>query len=320
MERLALIELLDHDGRVLHVVAVTHWPVTIGRALDCDVILHDPHVAARHATLDELTLTAGETVNGVRLERGSLAAGESARLAPGAIWHMGRSALRVRLAGEALAAEQPLARPGARRRAWLTGGVCAVVMLWVWALLWLQNDPGSHWDKYVPTLLAVVFGAVAWCALWGLGSRLFRHRFSFAPHLRVLAVFALINFVLDGLLAVAAFSLSWAWLSHIRPWVGSALIAGLLASHFSLLLPGHARAISLVMAVLCVLGIGVDTALTWRHSERIFGELYAYTLPPPMLRLVAAGPASELIDALRPLKAELDRHAQEDEDKEGTEQ
>jgi len=28
------------------------WPVTVGRALDCDVVLHDPHVAAHHATLD----------------------------------------------------------------------------------------------------------------------------------------------------------------------------------------------------------------------------------------------------------------------------
>ena len=28
------------------------WPVTIGRAIDCDVVLDDPHVAARHATLE----------------------------------------------------------------------------------------------------------------------------------------------------------------------------------------------------------------------------------------------------------------------------
>ena len=50
-ERLALIELLDRDGRCVRAVDVTQWPFSIGRALDNDLVLDDPFVAAAHATL-----------------------------------------------------------------------------------------------------------------------------------------------------------------------------------------------------------------------------------------------------------------------------
>ena len=52
METLALIETLDRDGQPRQILRVSQWPVRIGRAIDCDLVLDDPHVAAHHATLD----------------------------------------------------------------------------------------------------------------------------------------------------------------------------------------------------------------------------------------------------------------------------
>ena len=70
-QKLGIVEVLDRDGHVRLIVPVTSWPVTIGRALDCDVVLDDVHAAARHATVtgadDSLTLTVGETINGVQI-------------------------------------------------------------------------------------------------------------------------------------------------------------------------------------------------------------------------------------------------------------
>ena len=51
--RLAVVEILDRDGHTRQLVPVWRWPVTIGRAIECDVVLDDPHVAARHATLGD---------------------------------------------------------------------------------------------------------------------------------------------------------------------------------------------------------------------------------------------------------------------------
>jgi pSer/pThr/pTyr-binding forkhead associated (FHA) protein len=110
--RLAIIELLDRDGHARLIVPVTAWPVTIGRAIDCDVVLDDAHAAARHATLTgvgasgdagvsdtggasgadaALTLTVGETINGVRIGKRRVAAQQSVTLAPGDVLQIGNT-------------------------------------------------------------------------------------------------------------------------------------------------------------------------------------------------------------------------------------
>ena len=81
METLALIETLDRDGQPRQILRVSQWPVRIGRAIDCDLVLDDPHVAAHHVTLDlredGLHVVPAATVNGVRLGRASVAPGST---------------------------------------------------------------------------------------------------------------------------------------------------------------------------------------------------------------------------------------------------
>jgi len=321
MERLALIEVLDHDERVLHAVPVVRWPMTVGRAFDCDVVLDDPHVAARHLTLDVppdgspgLVLTVGDSVNGVQVDQRQLSCGVSTMLAAGSQLHAGRSTLRVRLSGESLAPERPLARSADRIRLWLTVSAAVAVLLWVTVLLWLDNVPGSSWDKYLPSLLGVMFGIAAWSSLWGLGSKLFQRHFRALPHLRVLLGFVLAMLLVDTLLALASFALGVPWLSHIRGWVRRAMVAALLGTHLWLLLPGRQRAIAVTVSALLLLVVGVDGALSWRHRQRLFDELYVATLPPPALRLAPAQPVTALLDELRPLRARLERRAKKDDE------
>jgi hypothetical protein len=335
MERLALIEVLEQDGRLQHAVAVTRWPVTVGRALDCDVVLHDPHVAAHHATLDvpadgarAIVLTVGRTRNGVRLSapraaghapgraglpgRRRLAAGESAVLPEDTVCRIGHSSLRVRLAGEVLAPEQPLrtqSDPGALLLA-LAGAVA--LLLWVGGEQWLQNEPGARWDKYLPGMLAWVFGLAVWSALWGLGSKLFQRHFLFLPHLRVVLGITLASIACDALLALGSFALDMPWLSHIRNWVDIGFVAILLARHVIVLLPGREREVARAFAVLFVLTVGVSGAFTWRHQKRVFEELIAATLAPPSLRVAHARPVAALVENLRPLHAALDRRVRAD--------
>ena len=73
-DRLALIEVFERDGRPGRSTSVHRWPLTLGRALDNDVVLDDPHVAAHHATLapdsqGRLQLVVGDSVNGVTVGR-----------------------------------------------------------------------------------------------------------------------------------------------------------------------------------------------------------------------------------------------------------
>jgi len=319
MERLALIEVLDQDSRVVHAVPVTRWPVSVGRSLDCDVVLQDPYVAAHHVLLDTaaegppgVVLTAGASVNGVQIGRRLLGPGASVRLPAGSEFRAGLTALRVRLAGEELAAERPL-RHAEHMRLLGTAGALAALLLWIAGLLWLENVPGAGWDNYVPQLLGALFAVAAWSSLWGLGSKLFQRHFRFLPHLHLLLGFVLAILSVDALLALASFALSAPWLSHIRGWVRIVMIAALLSAHVSLLLPNRRRAVALAFALLCLLVLSVDGALTWRHHQRLFDELYAATLAPPALRLARTEPVGKLLDSLLPLRASLEQRARQDE-------
>lgn len=325
MDRLGLIEVLDRDGHVVQAVPVAAWPIHVGRALDCAVLLHDPFTAARHVSFSQavdsaqIVLTVGDSANGVLMAvdgtQRRLRAGASVAVGGGAVIQAGRTFLRLRLPGEALAAEERLDHPAQRRRFLLTVAAYVSLLAWVLASQWLNNDPDSGWDKYLPGLIGAGFGVVGWAALWGLGSKLFLRHFHIVPHLRVVLAFLLGSLAANAVLALASFALSMPLLSHVREWVEIVIVGGLLATHVAILLPARGRRIAVTFGALCVLSIAVSGALNWRHHQRVFEELYVATLPPPAFRLVRAGPPAGLIDALRPLRARLDRQAKEDEDR-----
>ena len=116
MGALALLELLDRDGSVRQAIPVHAWPLTLGRALDNDVVLSDPHVAAQHLRVEAvergLDLVAGATANGVQANTARLRAGERMTLPlqgePAEIT-AGRTRLRLRLPEHTLAPELPFA-------------------------------------------------------------------------------------------------------------------------------------------------------------------------------------------------------------------
>ena len=114
---LALLEVLDRDGMVRQAWRIERWPVTIGRALDNDVVLTDPHVAPHHATIDlvdggdgapaTLVVTAGDDAQRRRRRPRAHRRRRRAELADAAATSTCTSAapqLRLRLPGHALGA------------------------------------------------------------------------------------------------------------------------------------------------------------------------------------------------------------------------
>ena len=76
MPTLGLIEAFDRHGALLARAAITRWPVTVGRGLDCDLVLDDPFVAPAHLRIDRLEdapravqVEVLHTRNGARLQR-----------------------------------------------------------------------------------------------------------------------------------------------------------------------------------------------------------------------------------------------------------
>jgi hypothetical protein len=312
--RLAMVELLDADGRVQQAFDVRHWPLRLGRALDNDIVLHDTHASAHHAVLDvdgqgRVLVAAGASRNGVRIEEGrstlTLASGQQALLAPLALWHIGTSTLRVRRLSDALADERVLSPAAAPASRWPMALLLALTALWTGASLWLENNPDASWERYLPELAALGGAAALWSGLWGMASKIFNRQFVLMPHLRVLLTYALAIGVCQLVLSLLAYAADWAWASRIREVVMWALSAAMVAHHLRLVLPARAQRINVALGAACVIAIASSMALNWQRTDRFFDELYATTLPPPSWRLAPAQPAESLIDDLRGLEAPL---------------
>ena len=330
--RLGLVELLDREGAVAHRIAVTRWPVTIGRALDCDVVLDDPHAAAHHASIHaddpaarteapgdaaragavavQARLTVGNTRNGLRLAGALLEAGASAPLASGAEWQIGRTRLRLRLAGEALPRELAWDAPATVRLRWV---VLALALLLAWQIgaHWLISDPGDPPSGYLQGLVALPFGLGVWAFLWAVGSKLFARHFDFLAHFRWALLVVLVSQALDLLLPLLAFSLSWEWLARSGELLALAIGCVLVHGHLGLVLPARRRVLAIGFAIVFVVGSGLKLALNQQRSDRWFSPLYLSVLGPPQLRLAPTLDTRRFIEAARALEAPLVERARD---------
>ncbi len=322
----ALIEILDRDGQVRQSITVTHWPLRIGRALDNDVVLSDPHVAAHHLSIAEteagLALSVGDTLNGVQL--GSKQLRSSAVAALPADGHpvelgAGRTRLRLRLPGHALAPELAIAPlTSLTRRAAPVALAAALLLAGVLFSSYLGNDPDNFVRTAGSTLLSVFVGAVVWCGVWATLSKIFTHQTRFGWHVRVFVFAALALMAIDTLPPLLAFAFSWPWITDFD-FVGEiAIVSAALYFHLLAVEPARHRLVKWAAVACAVVGIGLTLWFNVQRTDRLGDELYMNHLFPPMLRVAKPISAEALIDGLAPLKATLDKKAKQAGTDDGT--
>jgi hypothetical protein len=317
-QRLAQVEVVDSHGRSTQLVDVHAWPLRIGRALDNDLVLPDPHVAAHHATVapdaeGRLRVSVGDSRNGVRVEHGHrhtlLRAGAEGDWPSSGRCRIGQSHVTLRRPQDPLPAEVPLAQGFiANAPGWVTP-LLLLGIVGLLAVRWVDSDADSKWIDYMAPVLAVGGALFVWGLVWGLASKLFTGRFMLTPHVRLALIFVLAMQSLDVLLLVGAFSFDWPLLSHLRTAGLVALAATWLTQHLRQLQPQRARELSAWVAACTVLGLGVAMATNWHRNDRLLDELYAPHLLPPAWRLAHGVPVSALVDDLRELEQPLRERA-----------
>jgi Inner membrane component of T3SS, cytoplasmic domain len=315
--RLAVVEILDRDGHTRQVVPISRWPVTIGRAVDCDIVLDDPYVAAHHATLDEtsgaLAVQVGETVNGAMLPSRRLTSNERAYLNAGDVLQVGATRLLIRRPSDAIAPERQLTHEHPPPAFLLLAALVGLFALLNFAERWITVDPGGRVIDYLPTVLGTILGLAIWCGFWALGSRLFRHRFDYGRHLRIAASYLVVTSIVTVALPLLAYSLGWAFFSRISSIVAGAVLWAMVFAHMSLMLPSRRRFLAIGMSVLFVVGTGLYLTRNYQTNHRLFNELYVSALAPPVLRVASPVPTSRFIDDARNLKATLDARVKDDD-------
>jgi hypothetical protein len=320
METLALIETLDRDGQPRQVLRVAQWPVRIGRAIDCDLVLDDPHVAAHHATLalheDGVHVEPAASLNGVRLGRAAIAPGSAPLLSGSSVMTMGATTLRVRLAGEVLAPEQRLLDllQYERRHAVTLMGLILLAAAWKGFELWLTIMPGAQGSAVAWSYLSAPMGLIVWCALWAIGSMIFQRRFAFWAHLYVALKWLLVGVVTQAVAGQLAFALSLPFIDKLGHLVFVAAIAMMIWRHLGLLLPSRRRAFAIAIGSAVTVSGGLLLVDRWMQQEPLVGDLYLGTISLPGVRVARTVSADAFVKSAAPLEKTLERWAKAGDD------
>ena len=321
----AMLEAIDRDGSVRQAWRIEHWPVSIGRALDNDIVIGDPHVAAHHARIDftaagdtapaAISVSAGETRNGLAIGRRLVVGGETARLVDvgrDLDLHVGRSTLRLRLPGHALLPEQALAPIVARDSGWLpTIGLGLLVIACVLLGTYIDNDPDGLARAIATAIIGTLGAGALWCGFWALLSKIFARQSSFAWHVRVFVIASLAGVVLGVVPALVAFAFSWPWVADFTFVAVFATVATTIYFHLLAVEPGRQRLMRAVVATGFVVGVAVAVWFNIQRTGRPGEELYMNHLFSPFLRVARPVPVDRFVERLGPMQAILDRQAKD---------
>jgi len=320
VNRVALLEVLDRDGHVKHYLPITEWPVTVGRALDNDLVLDDAHVAPRHLRIDAdeagaVFVEVGETLNGVRIGGRRVAAGE--RIAVGdrpLRLDAGDSHLSLRLAAHALTPELPLRTPGSlwqSMRVPLAAGIGVLAALMFGT--WLDTDPDQVARAWGTVLVAALTAGATWCAGWSLVSKIFTRRSHFWWHLRVLRLGVLAIEVAEAATQLLAFSLSFPPASDFSFVASYAIGAAMLYFHVLGVEPRRPERMRVVAASMFVAGTALALWFNQQARDQLGEELYMSHLFPPALRLARTTDTGDFVKDLARLQPRLDEKAKKRE-------
>ena len=315
--RLALLDVLDRDGQVRQSVPVHAWPLHVGRALDNDVVLGDPFVAARHFSIEAgehgLELVVGDTANGVEFGAHHVPANERCGLnaqAETIALTAGHTKLRLRLPEHTLAPELALV-PATPRGAAPLVAAGLVLLLGLLFNTYLVTDPGNLGRALGGMLLAAVAGGAVWCGSWALLSKTFTRQASFGWHVRVFLFASLASLVAAALPPLLAFAFSWPMLSDFA-FIGVYAV-GATGLYFHLLAvePGRRGLLKLAAVTCAVVGVGLTMWFNLQRTDQFGDELYMSHLFPPALRVARPVAADGFVAGLGPLQAVLDKKAKE---------
>lgn len=290
MGALAVIGVEERDGHYRQRHEVQRWPVSIGRGLDNDIVLDDPHVAVRHLELnednDQVRFTVGETCNGVRIDGQAHVAGDSGIWPSHAELHLGHTILRLRTAADPLPDEVKFFIAG------FGLGTASIVSLGllVYALLgwdsWLRlSGDVALWRVLAPLFIGFTFLLAFWVAGWSLVSKLFTKQLQFIRHLRLALLWMVLMMLADESLKLLAFTFNWPWLERYATLIALGGVGALITAHLRIVAPRRVPQLAAGVVLLTLAGMSAYILALYSKTRQLSDQHYMSSLYPPGPRL-----------------------------------
>ena len=217
MEPLVIVEVLEKSGKVHERIRLTHFPATIGRGYDSDLILSDEFISPHHAEirLDETgqpMLVDLDTENGSYLLPDmqpirALALGEETLL------RFGQTLVRFRRAEFPVAATRIDSLARSRLARFFSSGLVLISLgVLLLAILGVHAFQLSAQQIKLSKLLLETFEVAifvpVWAGIWAILSRVFAHHTAYVSHAVITCLAVIGFFVTDTLAEYYAFGFS----------------------------------------------------------------------------------------------------------------
>lgn len=317
------IEVLDRLGRVKERVRAETFPVVVGRAYSCDVIVDDRYVSPQHLRIERdeegrLVVEDLQTTNGTQ-RLAPLGALARAPVENDMRLRLGHTVLRLRTeehpvdpAARLLGATLPVGLLGNRA---LSVSICLAVLLF-----FLLDDYLTYFERFSAARvlsqaagLVLLFGL--WAGTWSLVSRVVTQNFHFLEHCTIAALWALVYDVFVNLTDYYAFALAADRSAEAIAWAGTVpLLAGVLYSHLRLCsaAPPLRLALGTAGVASAVVGLSGLVMLGAQMEEQWPDELaFSWQLKPPVFQLAPSREIDEFFSRAVSLKDRVDRLADE---------
>ncbi len=318
---LALLTAHDRQHNTLVQHRVTRWPVLVGRALHCDWVIDDPHLAPEHVRIapnaqGQLQIELLASLNGLRLGRQQLGTGDSAIWEVNQALSLGKLQLHARQASDSVLPEQTLHRGW---RIWLGHNLATAVALVLLALYtlvasWLPAMESGMWAAVVGGLLALGAGIATWSGLWALASKLFGGRLWFARHVQIAAVGLALMYGIGLVGNVLAFAFSWSTLAKFDNHVAALMLAAMVWYHLRYVLSVPPRRLAMVVGCLAIAGLAIKMGFDWQSQKRLSSKLYMSSFFPPSWRLAQPVNTQQWLLEMDTLKPRLNQRLQDQSD------
>jgi pSer/pThr/pTyr-binding forkhead associated (FHA) protein len=209
-----IFDIIDQSGRRLPYRKLVGERITVGRAMDNDLILGDPTVNPHHLIIEqtaegEIQVTDLNTLNGTRLAHQPAIKG-SATLQAGAEYLLGKTRLFIYMPDHPVEATTPVTEMDNTlhylESPLLLAAVMMLVTLFYGMEQWLNMFSGFKWQQVANILLVVYGSAILLTLIWVVVGRVLRHEIQFRRHFTLILIFVIFQYFASKLFALVMFN------------------------------------------------------------------------------------------------------------------